>query len=90
ADHRRDHGFAPSVRIGVHVSEATRTGSGFAGRAIHEGLRIGALAKPGEILASVETIRDAPPRAGVPPTRIVRLEGVDEPIEVTSIPWRST
>jgi hypothetical protein len=32
-EHRREHGFAPRVRIGVHASEATLRGGDFFGRA---------------------------------------------------------
>lgn len=88
ADHRRHHGFAPSVRIGVHASEATRAGTGFAGRAVHEGARIAALAGPDEILASIETARDGPARPGLPPARTVRLKGIAEPVSIVTIPWR--
>ena len=30
--HRRDHGFAPRVQIGLHTAEATREGRGYLGR----------------------------------------------------------
>ena len=90
ADHRRHHGFAPSVRIGVHASEATRTGTGFAGRAVHEGARIAALAGPDKILASIETARDGPPRPGISPARTVRLKGIPEPVAIVTIPWRTS
>ena len=29
AEHRRAHGFAPQVRIGVHAAEATRVGGDY-------------------------------------------------------------
>ena len=31
-DHRRDHGFAPRVRIGIHAAEADRRGGDYIGR----------------------------------------------------------
>ncbi len=57
--HRREHGFAPSVRIGLHAAEATEDGEGFAGRGVHAAARIGALAGGGEILASHDTVARA-------------------------------
>jgi len=42
--HRRDHGFAPRIRIGVHISEAVRSGRGFRGSGVHQAARIAALA----------------------------------------------
>jgi class 3 adenylate cyclase len=88
ADHRRHHGFAPSVRIGVHASEASRSGTGFAGRAVHEGSRIAGLAGPDEILASLETVRDGPARSGVSPPRTVRLKGIGDPVAIVTVGWR--
>ena len=58
-DHRRDHGFAPLVRIGVHVAEATRRGADYSGGEVHKAARIAALADGGEIVASVDAIRAA-------------------------------
>ncbi|HYC07270.1 MAG TPA: LuxR C-terminal-related transcriptional regulator, partial [Candidatus Binatia bacterium] len=88
ADHRRHEGFAPSVRIGIHVSEAVREGSGFAGRAIHEGARIVALAGADEIVASMDAVRDAPPRKPPVVPRTVALKGFEEPVVVATIPWQ--
>ncbi|MDR7517958.1 MAG: helix-turn-helix transcriptional regulator [Armatimonadota bacterium] len=35
ADHRRTHGFAPQVRIGLHTATATRRGAGYRGKGVH-------------------------------------------------------
>ena len=32
AEHRRDHGFAPDVRIGLHAAGATRSGGAYRGK----------------------------------------------------------
>ena len=45
ADHRRAHGFAPQVRIGVHAAEATRAAGDYEGAGVHAAARIGALAR---------------------------------------------
>jgi class 3 adenylate cyclase len=58
AEHRRTHGFAPHVRMGVHATTATRDGTGYVGLGVHAASRIAALAGAGEILASVETLED--------------------------------
>jgi class 3 adenylate cyclase len=88
AEHRRAHGFAPQVRIGMHSAQATRRGRDFAGKGIHEAARIGGLAEGGEILASTSTVAGAasPCRTGVP--RSVNLKGIAEAVEVVSIDWR--
>jgi len=85
--HRRDHGFAPSVRIGVHEAEATREGADYMGRGVHEAARIGALAGAGEIVAG----RAVAVQAGgqnISEPRSVTLKGISEPVEIFSIDWR--
>ena len=47
AEHRRGHGFAPQVRIGLHEAEAATRATDFAGRGVHEAARIGSLADGG-------------------------------------------
>jgi class 3 adenylate cyclase len=49
AEHRRGHGFAPQVRIGLHETEAATRAVDFAGRGVHEAARIGSLAGGGQI-----------------------------------------
>jgi class 3 adenylate cyclase len=88
ADHRRTHGFAPQVRIGLHSAEATRQGGGgYKGRGVHEAARISALAEGSQILATAGTV-DEPVRFSVSEPRAVELKGVDKPVEVVSIEWR--
>jgi class 3 adenylate cyclase len=88
ADHRRTHGFAPQVRIGLHAADAVRTGDDYLGRAVHQAARIGALAEGGEILASTETVEDCAERFTVSEPRAVTLKGMSQPVEVVSIDWR--
>jgi class 3 adenylate cyclase len=87
ADHRKQHGFAPEVRIGVHASGAAQVGRSFRGKGVHEAARIAALAEGGEIVASRATIGDAS-RYPASEARTVTLKGLSEPIEVVSIDWR--
>jgi class 3 adenylate cyclase len=86
AEHRRLHGFAPTVRIGVHGGEARKVEGGYRGRAVHQGARIAALAGGGEILASRETARQAPDIPSSDP-REVLLKGLASPVEIVTIPW---
>ncbi|HVL90593.1 MAG TPA: adenylate/guanylate cyclase domain-containing protein [Actinomycetota bacterium] len=89
AAHRRSHGFAPQVRIGVHVTEARRSHGNYHGKGIHEAARIGALAGGGEVLVSVATVEEAgiPVKAG--DVREETLKGVAEPARVVSLDWRT-
>ena len=84
AAHRRDHGFSPQVRIGLHATPATQVERNFQGKGVHEAARIAALAGGGEILASAET---AAGRSDISERREVELRGIEEPMEIVAIDW---
>jgi class 3 adenylate cyclase len=84
-DHSETAGFAPDIRIGLHRAEATRKGSDYEGKGVHEAARIGALAGAGEIIASEWVIREAGTRFPVSELRTVTLKGISEPMKVASI-----
>jgi class 3 adenylate cyclase len=86
AEHRRQHGFALQVRIGLHRGEATRRGQDYGGGEVHKAARIAALAEGGEILASAETMAEAKLEASDP--REVTLKGFSAPVRVAGVPWR--
>jgi class 3 adenylate cyclase len=87
AEHRRSHGFAPQVRMGLHATTATRDESGYTGLGVHTASRIGSLAGAGEILASAETLAGAPD-ARASEQRTVQLKGIVDPVDVVSIEWQ--
>ena len=88
ADHRRTHGFAPQVRIGLHAATATRKGSAYTGKGIHQAARIGALAEGEQILASLETLTAGPARFARSEPRTVSLKGLSEPVQIAALDWR--
>ena len=85
AENRAAHGFAPQVRIGIHASDATRVGSDFHGKGVHEAARIAALGGAGDIVASVATVgeshRTSDPRSAI-------LKGLSGTIDVVNVNWR--
>src|SRR5919198_1246740 len=85
ADHRRQHGFAPKVRIGLHASDATQVGRDFRGKGVHEAARIAGVAAGSEIVASAETVAGTSFRAT--PPREMALKGLSAPVSVVSIEW---
>ena len=87
ADHRRAHGFAPSVRIGVHATAATRSGRIYRGKGVHEAARIAALAEGDEIIASRDTVTSSARSITVVDAREVRLKGISDPVEIVRIDW---
>ncbi len=85
AEHRRAHGFAPQVRIGVHATDAAGGDGTYRGKGVHEAARIGALAGGAEIVASAATVDGD---FAVTEARAVSLKGITEPLEVVTIEWR--
>jgi class 3 adenylate cyclase len=89
ARHRREHGFAPLVRIGLHTTEATRRGRDYRGRGVHIAARIGAAAVGEEILVSNAALSEiGSNRFGLSNPRQLTLKGVGEAVEVQSVKWR--
>jgi class 3 adenylate cyclase len=86
-EHRRRHGFAPQIRIGLHASEAAQDGGDYHGLGVHAAARIGALAGAGQILASRATVA-ADTTFAVSEPWSATLKGLDEPVDVVDIDWR--
>jgi class 3 adenylate cyclase len=86
--HRREHGFSPKVRIGLHRAEATKEGPDWSGKGVHAAARIGALAEGEEILVSSETAQAAGGSLTVSDPRTVSLKGIFEPLKVVAVQWR--
>jgi class 3 adenylate cyclase len=89
AEHRRTHGFAPQVRVGLHAAEATDRGRDYGGMGVHHAARVGGLAEGGEILVTESTLvssRDGDWRWSDP--REVALKGISEPVRVVAVDWR--
>ncbi|MGD2059231.1 MAG: adenylate/guanylate cyclase domain-containing protein [Acidimicrobiia bacterium] len=89
ADHRLQHGFSPTIRIGVHLAEATRQRGDYVGQGVHVAARIGDLGDGDEIIVSDDLMRAAGtvpyPLSG---TRDVELKGVSGPVTVANVEWR--
>jgi SARP family transcriptional regulator, regulator of embCAB operon len=86
-DHRREHGFAPHVRIGVHTARAVRAGANYTGKGVHEAARIAAIGGAGEIVASHATVDRATGSIAISSPRTVELKGIAEPLEVVTVEW---
>ena len=87
-EHRSEHGFAPSVRIGIHATQATRRGGDFIGRGVHVAARVGAAGAAGEILATADTMAAGGVSYPDSAARSLQLKGIAEPIETVEVDWR--
>jgi class 3 adenylate cyclase len=80
---RRDPAIC--VRVGIHEAEATHSVDDYSGRGVHEAARIAALARGGEVLASIRTLKSGGARHQVAQTRSVFLKGLADPVTVASL-----
>jgi class 3 adenylate cyclase len=88
ADHRKAHGFAPPVRIGIHRTDAIQRGLDYAGVGVHEAARVGALAREGEILVTRATFDASERGFAAGESRTVELKGIATPVEVLAVAWK--
>src|SRR5690606_4892459 len=89
AEHRKEHGFAPWVRIGVHTPEATRQGDDYTGGGVHDVARTADLGGREEIVVSAETLATiGEVSLPVSEARTVTLKGVPDPVAVHTLEWR--
>lgn len=86
ADHRRQHGFAPAVRIGLHAGSAIERGGDYFGMAVNTAARVMTLAAGGQIVASESLLDACGPRAGE--VRSVELKGLGAATTVVTVDWR--
>lgn len=83
--HRRAHGFAPRLRMGLHADDVLYDGR-YRGRGVHVAARIAAHAAGDEVLAS-STVLEA---TGPPTTerRTLTLKGIEGDVNVGVVSWR--
>jgi class 3 adenylate cyclase len=87
-EHRREHGFAPSVRIGLHVAEATVDGGDYRGQGVHLAARVCAEAGAGEIVISSAVVDAGEVRYPVSDARSVELKGFKDSVPLHKVQWR--
>ena len=90
AEHSRDQGFAPSVRIGLHTDEATTDGSDYRGLGVHRAARVSAAADADEIVISEAALQTVDSISyGVSEGRDVELKGIDGAVKLHTIDWKT-
>jgi class 3 adenylate cyclase len=86
--HRREHGFAPQVRVGVHAAEVTEREGDYGGKGVHVAARIAGAAEASEIVTSRETAEAAGYEVAASSPRALELKGLGTPVEVVTVDWR--
>jgi class 3 adenylate cyclase len=87
ADPPSDLGAAVAVRIGIHRSEANRSGLDYVGSGVNLAARLADAAAAGEILVSHATIDAARRHYVEGAQRTVELKGLSAPVDAVSIAW---
>jgi class 3 adenylate cyclase len=88
AAHRDAEGFAPEVRIGIHLAEANRVGLDYAGTGVNQAARIATAAGGGEILMSATAEAKSRRPMAEEGRRSIELKGLSAPVEVVTVAWR--
>ena len=88
SDHRLQHGFSPTIRIGIHFTEATRQRGDYVGQGVHVAARVGDIGAGDEIVVS-DAFSRAAGKVPYPLTQVreVELKGVSDPVTVMNVDW---
>jgi class 3 adenylate cyclase len=85
--HRRESGFSPKVRIGIHAGPVLEWEKRLLGHNVHLAARIGSAAEGDEILVSQVTGAELGHEYRIEDMRTLALKGVGEPVVVGSVIW---
>jgi class 3 adenylate cyclase len=85
--HRRESGFSPRVRIGIHAGPVLESERRLLGHNVHLAARIGAAAKGDEILVSRVTGAELGHGYRIEDMRTLAVKGIDESVEVGAVAW---
>jgi class 3 adenylate cyclase len=84
---RRETGFSPGVRIGVHAGEAVADGTDLVGHTINLAARVTAEAEPGEILVTEAVAERLGDRFPVEGRGLRHLKGLTQPRHLLAVDW---
>jgi class 3 adenylate cyclase len=86
AGHRRTHGLAPGIRIGLHLAYANERSGDHSGMGVQVAARIGSLADARQVLASAGTLAGERPFPVSDP-RAVSPKAVSGEVGVVTVLW---
>jgi class 3 adenylate cyclase/tetratricopeptide (TPR) repeat protein len=85
SNHRRLHGYAPQVKIGIHVGEVQGSDSALRGAAVHRAARLCAAARADTIVVSREAL--AASGRSLAGLQDYALKGIREPVAAAEVRW---
>ena len=85
SNHRRRHGYAPQLRIGIHAGDVQLENGAVRGAAVHRAARLCAAARADTIVVSREALEaSGRPVAGL---QKFALKGIKEKVEAAEVAW---
>ena len=84
--HRKEAGFSPRVRIGIHLGEVLQSSAGLVGHEVHVAARVASAGNGDEVLVSLETM-DGVSGFDFERKRAIEVKGISEPLMVGSLAW---
>ena len=84
--HRKQEGFSPHVRIGVHTGQVLTSDDGLVGHHVHIAARVGSAGEGDEVLATRE-VMDQIEGFTFENERTIEAQGVETPLVVGSMVW---
>ncbi len=85
--HRKEAGFSPKVRIGIHVGPILEADGELVGQQVHLAARIGSAAAGDEILLSRDTVVELDGAFRLGEQYDVDAKGIAEPVTVAPLDW---
>jgi len=85
--HRKEAGFSPRVRIGVHLGSVLESDGTLVGRQVHLAARVGSAAAEDEVLISADTVAAIGDGLQIKDERMIDAKGIDDPVAVATLGW---
>lgn len=85
--HRRDAGFSPRVRIGIHVGSALEASEGLVGHEVHAAARVAGAALGDEVLVTEDVVDAVGNADSFGELKLIDAKGISEPVAVRPVIW---
>jgi len=85
--HRKDSGFSPRVRIGVHVGEVLQTRGALVGLEVHTASRVAGAAGGDQVLVSHATVELVGDKFAFGPAQETEVKGIGQPVVIHPLLW---
>jgi len=85
--HRKQEGFSPHVRIGIHSGQVLASDDGLVGHHVHVAARVGSAGESDEVLVTKD-VMDQTKGFTFDHERTINAKGVETPLVVGSLVWK--